>query len=177
MKSDSCLTQNKAITLQTFILNSRTYQAKPMTTVFREIPKHYWLMLFSSDEVVNHETTGCASTAKPLPSCLSELLEKLATDADCQFIGRVHSKDDPNCDQLEEFCESMPLTHHHVLLYFPQCTNAEKVIRQSVSQVLSNVQTAKIKLLTVSYPENFLTREATIYSNESLIVKGEKCRH
>ena len=68
----------------------------------------------------------------------------------------------------------MSPNHHHVLVYLPQCISPEKVLRQTVSQVLRNVQNANVKLLTVSYPENFMKMETSTISKESLIVKGDR---
>ena len=57
------------------------------------------------------------------------------------------------------------------------CTshNAETILKQTISQVLSNEQWAKLRLLTVSYPENFLKTETSI-SSQSLVVEGERMK-
>ena len=62
-----------------------------------------------------------------------------------------------------------------ILLYIPQCTNADTILKQTISQVLSNEQWAKVRLLTVSYPENFLKTETSIFSR-SLVVEGERMK-
>ena len=147
-----------------------------MTSVFREIPKQYWLLLFSTDEVQDNEQQGFSHDKNPsfslLPS-VSKILETLSSDACCQYIGRKHAQVNA-CGPLDEFCETMPDNHHHILLYLPQCENAEKVLKDSVYQALSSVQNAKVKLLSVSYPENFLKAETSLFPDPSLIVKGEK---
>lgn len=113
------------------------------------------------------------NVSSQLPQSLSSLLEILSTTNDCQFIGRMHTPENKGCGQLGEFCEPMPCNHHHVLLYLPRCVNAEKLLKQTISQVLTNVTNAKVQILSVSYPENFLQTER-VFSNNSLVVKGEK---
>ena len=151
---------------------------RDMTSVFREIPSSYWLPLFSTEESEIYSDVYCNSkdSGSKSPTSLSNLLEILSKSHKCQFIGRVHTKEDSRNGSLDEFCEAMPTNHHHLLLYLPQCTNAETMLKQTISQVLSNEQWAKVRLLTVSYPENFLKTETSIFSPRSLIVEGERMK-
>ena len=141
-----------------------------MTTVFREIPSNYWLFLFATDE--NRESQKEGNSVMPLS--VAEMLETLTNSNDCRFIYRKHKNGENSDGELNDFCQSMPSNHSHILFYLPQFSGAEKLIKQSVSQTLSNVENAKVKLLTVSNPENFIKTETPIFHDESLIIRGER---
>ena len=148
-----------------------------MTTVFREIPSNYWLLLFSTDEKTEKVASGSRAQKESnqgMPSSVAEMLEKLTSSNDCQFLYRKHNIQENSDGQLEDFCQWMPSNHYHILLYLPHSAGGEKLIKQSVSQTLSNVHNAKVKLLTVSYPENFSKAETSIFCDESLVVREEK---
>ena len=71
----------------------------------------------------------------------------------------------------------MPSNHHHTLLYLPDCAEAETFLKQTILQVLSTTNNANVKLMTVSYPENFLKVETNNKSAASAIsVRGEKMK-
>ena len=141
-----------------------------MTTVFREIPFNYWLVLFATDENRESQKEGNSE----MPVSVAEMLETLTNSNGCQFIYRKHKNGENSDGELNDFCQSMPSNHSHILLYIPYFSGAEKLIKQSVSQTLSNVQNAKVKLLTVSYPENFMKTEISMFHDESLIIRGER---
>ena len=148
-----------------------------MTTVFREIPSNYWLLLYSTDE--NSEKVASGSGAQKesnpgMPPSVAKLLEKLTSSNDCQFLYRKQSIEENSGGQLEDFCQWMPSNHYHILLYLPHSAGGEKLIKQSVSQTLSKVHNAKVKLLTVTYPENFSKAETSIFCDESVVVRGER---
>ena len=149
---------------------------REMTSVFREIPSNYWLLLFSTEESQIYSDVYEKDSNSKSPTSLSKMLEILSNSHKCQFIGRIHTKEDSTNGSLDEFCEAMPTNHHHVLLYLPQSTNAETMLKQTISQVLSNEQWAKVRLLTVSYPENFLKTETSTFCHRSLIVEGERMK-
>ena len=52
----------------------------------------------------------------------------------------------------------MPWNHHHTLLFLPDCAEAGTFLKQTIFQVLSTTNNAHVKLMTVSYPEDFLSR-------------------
>ena len=148
---------------------------RDITSVFRGIPSKDWLFLFSTEESQIYSDVYEKNSNSKSPS-LSKLLEILSNSHKCQFIGRVHTKEDSTNASLAEFCEAMPTNHHHVLLYLPQCPNAETILKQTISQVLSDQQWAKVRLLTVSYPENFLKTETSTFCHRSLIVECERMK-
>ena len=73
-----------------------------------------------------------------------------------------------------QFAKHLPKSHHHTLLFFPACVNKEKISKQTIIQVLSRAQKAKNKLLTVSYPENFLRTETNKLKTSAISVRDEK---
>ena len=141
-----------------------------MTTVFREIPSNYWLVLFATDEYRESHKEGNSD----MSLSVAKMLKTLTNSNDCQFIYRKHINGESSNGELNDYCQSMPSNHSHILFYLNQFSGAEKLIKQSVSRTLSNVQNAKVKLLTVSYPENFIKTETSIFHDESLIIRGEK---
>ena len=147
-----------------------------MTSVFREIPCNFWLLLYSTEESEAYTNVYEKDTLE-LPTSLSKLLEILSNSHKCHFIGKVHEQDAPSNGSLDEFCQALPPNHYH-LLYLPQCTTAETFLKQTISKVLSNLQSAKVRLLilTVSYPENFLRTEMSSFSNRSFVIEGERMK-
>ena len=113
---------------------------REMTSVFREISSNYWLLLFSTEESQIYSDVYEKDSNSKSPTSLYKLLEILSNSHKCQFIGRVHTKEDSTNGSLDEFCEVMPTNHHHVLLYLPQSTNAETMLKQTISQILNNGQ-------------------------------------
>jgi len=147
-----------------------------MTTVFREIPYNYWLLLFSTDET-RENFDEVQKDKSHMPPSVTEMMEVLSNANDCQFIFRKHKNGENSNGELNDFCQSMPSNHSHILLYLPQISGAEKLIKQSISQTLLHVQNAKVKLLTLSYPESFLKAETSIFQDESLVIKGERMQN
>ena len=111
-----------------------------------------------------------------MPLSVAKMLKTLTNSNDCQFIYRKHINGESSNGELNDYCQSLPSNHSHILFYLNQFSGAEKLIKQSVSRTLSNVQNAKVKLLTVSYPENFIKTETSTFHDESLIIRGESCR-
>ena len=171
---DTCDKRNRHYNLKSFPEQLTLTTKSDMTSVFREIPSNYWLLLFSTEESEIYSDVYEKDNSK-LPTSFSKLLQILSNSHKCQFIGRVHTPEDSSNGSLDEFCEAMPTNHYHLLLYIPQCTNADTILKQTISQVLSNEQWAKVRLLTVSYPENFLKTETSIFSR-SLVVEGERMK-
>ena len=95
------------------------------TTVFREIPSIYWLVLFATDE--NQESYKEGNSDMPLS--VAEMLETLTNSNDCQFIHRKHINGENNNGELNEFRQSMPSNHSHILFHLPQFSGAEKLIK------------------------------------------------
>ena len=93
-----------------------------MTSVFRERPGNDWLLLFSTEESEIYSEFYCNPKDSDWnsPTSISKLQETLSKSHKFQFIGRVQKK------ELDEFCEALTTNHHHLLLFLPQCTNAEK---------------------------------------------------
>ena len=148
-----------------------------MATVFREIPSKYWLILFHSENNISNtsqETETEASGAACIPTSLSNLLEILVCSHDAQYIRRQHKENDCNHGELRSFCENFPLDHHHVLLYIPNSTNIQDVLKQTVTQVLSTAQNAYAKIFTVSYSENFIKSEAAVSKKIPSALEGKK---
>ena len=129
-----------------------------MTTVFREIPSNFWLLLFYTDEnatVQNlFETTG-QTFPDSMPPSLYNALEILMCSQNAQYVSRQHQENDVNFGHLDGICQTLPSNHHHTLLLIPASVDAEKILKQTIMQVLSTAQNAHVKLMTVSYTENF----------------------
>ena len=96
-----------------------------MTTVFREIPYNYWLVLFATDE--NRESHKEGNTDMPLS--VAEMLKTLTNSNDCQFIYRKHINGENSNGELNDYCQSMPSNHSHILFYLPQFSGTEKLIK------------------------------------------------
>ena len=128
-----------------------------MTTVFREVPSNFWLLLFHTDKTTTidklSETTR-NTFADSMPPSMSNALQILMCSRNAQYISREHLQKEFSCGQLKEICQTMPSNHHHTLLYLPDCA----FLKQTILQVLSTTNNAHVKLMTVSYPENFLSR-------------------
>ena len=148
-----------------------------MTTVFREIPSNFWLLLFYTDEnttVQNlFETTG-QTFPDTMPPSLCNALEILMCSQNAQYVSRQHEGNDVNLGHLDGICQTLPSNHHHTLLFIPACVDAEKTLKQTIMQVLSTAQNAHVKLMTVSYPENFLRAETNKLNTSAISVRGEK---
>ena len=85
-------------------LTSLTFR-RDLTSVFREIPSDFWLLLFSTEESqIYSDVYEKDSNSKS--TCLSKLLEILSNSHKCQFNGRVHTKEDSTNGSLDEFCEA-----------------------------------------------------------------------
>ena len=69
----------------------------------------------------------------------------------------------------------MPSNHHHILLYLPDCGEAETFLKQTIPQVLSAANNAYVELMTIFYPENFLRIETNKKSAASFIsIRGRE---
>lgn len=148
-----------------------------MTTIFREIPSKYWLLIFHTDSYLSKTVRESATEASEelcMPTSLSNLLEILVSSHDAQYIGRQHKESDSDHGDLKRVCQDFPLNHYHVLLYIPNHTNTQDVLKQTVTQVLSTTQNAYAKLLTISYPENFVKSETAVSTKNSFFIRGEK---
>ena len=148
-----------------------------MTTLFREVPSNFWLLLFYTDKnttVQNlFETTG-QTFPDTMPPSLCNALEILMFSQNAQYVSRQHQENDVNFGHLDGICQTLPSNHHHILLFIPACVNAEKILKQTIIQVLSTAQNAHVKLMTVSYPENFLRAETNKLNASAISVRGEK---
>ena len=150
-----------------------------MITVFSEVPSNFWLLLFHTDETtiiekISETTRNTFPDSMP-PSLCSDL-QILMCSHTAQNLGREHLQNEFSCGQLEEICQTMPSSHHHTLLYLPDCAEAETFLKQTI-QVLPTTNNAHVKLMTVSYPENFLRAETNNKSAaNSISVRGEKMK-
>ena len=149
-------------------------------TVFREVPSNFWLLLFHTDETTTIEKlseTTRNTFPDSMPPSLCNALQILMCSHNAQYLSREHLQNEFSCGQLEEICQTMPSNHHHTLLYLPDCAEAETFLKQTILQVLSTTNNAHVKLMTVSYPENFLRAETNNKSAASAIsVRGEKMK-
>ena len=134
-----------------------------MTTVSREVPSNFWLLLFYTYEnttVQNFFKTTGQTFPDTMPPSLCNGLEILMCSQNAQYVSRQHQENDVTFGHLDGICQTLPSNHHRTLLFIPACVNAEKILKQTIIQVLSTAQNAHVKLMTVSYPENFLRAEA-----------------
>ena len=151
-----------------------------MTTFFREIPSNFWLLLFHTDETTTIEKLS-ETTRKmfpdSMPPSLCNALKNLMCSHNAKNLSREHLQNEFSCGQLEEICQTVPSNHRHTLLYLPDCAEAETFLKQTILQVLSTANNAHVKLMTVSYPENFLRAETNNKSAaDSISVRGEKMK-
>ena len=148
-----------------------------MTTVFREILPNIWLLPFYTDEnttVQNlFETTG-QTFPDTMPPSLCNALEILMCSQNAQYVSRQHQENDVNFGHLDGIYQTLPSNHHHPLLFIPACVGAEKILKQTIMQVLSTARNAHVKLMTVSYPENFLRADTNKLNTSAISVRGEK---
>ena len=152
-----------------------------MTTVFREVPSNFWLFLFHTDETTTIEKlseTTRNTFPDSMPPSLCNVLQILMCSHNAQYLRQKHLQNEFSCGQLEESCQTMPSNHQHTLLYhLPDCAEAETFLKQTILQVLPTTNNAHVKLMTVSYPENFLRAETNNKSAASAIsVRGEKMK-
>ena len=148
-----------------------------MTTVFREIPSKIWLLLFYTDEITTvqnlFEITG-QTFPETMPLSLCNALEILMCSQNAQYVSRQHQEKDVNLGHLDGICQTLPSNHHDTLLFTPVCVDAQKILKQTIMQVLSTAQNAHVKFMTVSYPENFLRAETNKLNTSAISVRGEK---
>ena len=78
-----------------------------------------------------------------------------------------------NFSHLDGISETLPSNHHHTLLFIPHYSKAENPQNQKIIQVLSITQNAHVKLMTVSYPENFVGAETNKSTTSTISVRGE----
>ena len=150
-----------------------------MTTVFGEVPSKFWLLLFYTNEKTAaqnlFETTG-KTFPDSMPPSLCNALEILMCSQNAQNVSRQHQENEVNFGHLDGICETLPSNHHHTLLFIPDYFKAENLLKQPNIQVLSTAENAHVKLMTVSYPENFLRAEITITISitSTISVRGKK---
>ena len=146
-----------------------------MTTVFREIPSNFWLLLFYIDEnttVQNlFESTG-QTFPDTIPPSLCNALEILMCSQNTQYVSRQHQENDVNLGTWTEFAKNCPQIIIK-LCYIFQLVSTRKNLKQTTMQVLSTAQNAHVKL-TVSYPENFLRADTNKLNTSAISVRGEK---
>ena len=146
-----------------------------MSTVFREVSSNFWLLLFYTDgntTVQNiFETTGKAFS-ETMPPSFCSALDILMFSQVAQYVSRQHQEYDVNFGDLDRICQTLPSNHHRILLFVPARVNAEKILKQTIIQVLSTPQNAHVKLMTVSYPGNFLRAETNKFNTSAISVRG-----
>ena len=91
-----------------------------------------------------------------------------------QYVSRQHLENEVNFGHLEGINETLPSNHHQTLLFIQDYTKAENLLKQSIIQVLSTAQNAHLKLMTVSYPKNFLRAETNKPITQNISIRGEK---
>ena len=133
-----------------------------MTTVFKQVPSNFWLLLFHTDETTTMEKLS-ETTWNTFPDSMSpslcNALQILVCSHNAHFLSREHLQNKFSCGQLEGICQKMPSNHHNTLLYVPDCAEVEIFVKQkTILQALSTRNNAHVKLMTVSYPENFQSR-------------------
>ena len=66
-----------------------------MTSVLREIPCNFWLLLYSTEKSEAYSKVYEKDTLE-IPTSLSKVLEILSNSHKSQFIGKVHEQDAPS---------------------------------------------------------------------------------
>ena len=148
-----------------------------MTSVFREVPSNFWLLLFYTDEKTAaqnlFETTG-KTLPDSMPPSFCNALEILMCSQNAQYVSRQHQENEVYFGHLDGICETLPSNHHHTLLFIPDYSKAENLPKQTIIQVSSAAENAQVKLMTVSYPENFLRAETNKSITSTISVRREK---
>ena len=151
-----------------------------MTTVFRGFPSIFWLLPFQTDETnISGKLSETTRSTFPdsMPPSLCNALQILNCSHNAQYLSREHLQNELSCGQLEEIYKTMRSNHHHTLLYLPDCAEAEIFLKQTILHVLSTTNNTHVKLMTVSYPDNFLSAETNNKSTaNSISVRGEKMK-
>ena len=151
-----------------------------MTSVLKEIPSNFWLLLFFTHEKTAtqnfFETTG-KTFLESMPPSLCNALEVLRCSQNARYVSRQHQENEVNFGHLDGICETLPSNHQHTLPFIPDYSKAENLLRQTIIQVLSTAENAHLKLMTDSYPENIVRAE----TNKSLPVpfqsRAKRCNH
>ena len=129
-----------------------------MTSVFREVPSDFWLLIFHTDETTTIEKlsdTTRFTFPDSMPPSLCNALQFLVCSHNAQYLTREHLQNEFSCGHLEEFCQAMPSNHHHTLLYLPDCAEAETFLKQTILQVLSITNNAHVKFMKSDIPNTF----------------------
>ena len=82
-----------------------------MTTVFREIPSNFWLLLVYTDEkttVQNLFETTAQTFPDTRPPSLCNALEILMCSQNGQYVSRQHQENDVNFGHLVGICQTLP---------------------------------------------------------------------
>ena len=109
-----------------------------------------------------------------MPPSLCNALEILMCSQNAQYVSRQHQDNEVNFGHLDGICETLPSNHHHTSLFIPDYSKAENLLKQTTIQVLSTAQNAHVKVMTVSYLENFLRAETNKSTTSTISVRGEK---
>ena len=112
-----------------------------------------------------------------LTQCLrgcAMLLRALMCSQNAHYVSRQHQENDVNFGHLDGICQTLPSNHHLTLLFIPPHVDAEKMLKQTIIQVLSTAQNAHVKLKTVSYLEKFLRAETNKLNTSTISVRGER---
>ena len=158
--------------------------------MFREVPSHfYYLVYFSKEETSDrelHDPPPCKiikyanEILQPkLPESLCRLVKSLLNNTSCGYSIRCHNT--ANKGEAEDECSNVLGEHYHVLFYIKSFVGAEKFIKDTISNNLLNPQkgtkiiSSLVKLFKVSYPENCLQTEAQLGGNR-LFIHGEKMK-
>ena len=123
-----------------------------MTTVFREVPVKFCLLLFHTDETNTIEKlseTTRNTFPDSMPPSLCNALQILVCSYNAQYLSQAHLQKEFSCGQLEGICQMMPSNHHHTLLYLSDCAAAETLLKQTILQVLSTTNNAHVKLMSL----------------------------
>ena len=158
-----------------------------MTSIFREVPSHfYYLVYFSKEETSGrelHDLPPCKinkyanEILQPkLPESLCRLVKSLLNNTSCEYSIRCHNT--ANKSEAEGECSNVLREHYHVLFYIKSFVGAENFIKDTISNNILNPQKGTkmkgslVKLFKFSYPESCLQTGAQPGGNQ-LFIHGE----
>ena len=158
-----------------------------MTSIFREVPSHFYYLVFSSKEddlSQEYHEPPCKvikyaneTHQSKLPGSLCRFLKGLLNSTHCEYSIRCHH----NIDKAEtgEVCSKFVGEHYHLTLYLKSFVGAEAFIKETISNHIicppkgSKIKNSLVRLMRVSYPENCLQSEARLGGNR-LLIQGDK---
>ena len=139
-----------------------------MTSIFREVPSHFYYLVFSSKEddlSQEYHEPPCKvikyaneTHQSKLPGSLCRFLKGLLNSTHCEYSIRCHHNIDKA--ETEEVCSKFVGEHYHLTLYLKSFVGAEAFIKETISNhIISPPKRLQNKKLSCSINESFISRK------------------